>query len=62
MIFRKKEEIREPFTVEQCQSCHKENKRKYQKGDLLFSKTSNCSSCDNQMLITKIFGEKITEQ
>ena len=61
MIFKKKDEVREPFTVEQCQSCHKENKRKYQNGDQLFSKFTQCSSCDNPMLIIKIFGEKITE-
>ena len=31
-MFSKKEEIRTPFTVEKCESCHKESKREFKEG------------------------------
>ena len=62
MIFSKKEEIREPFTVEECQSCKKQSKRKFKEGDFLFTESSNCNSCQGKSIIVKIFGEIIKEK
>ena len=61
MIFSKKEEIRTPFTVEQCQSCNKEVKRKFNEGDFIFKESSQCDSCKGKLRISKIFGEIIKE-
>ena len=45
------------YTFLKCQSCKMSKKRKFENGDVVFSKTQNCSDCDGKMLITKIFGE-----
>jgi hypothetical protein len=58
-MFSKKEEKRAPYTVEQCESCKKETKRKFIEGDYIFKETSPCISCKGQLRITKIFGEII---
>jgi len=58
-MFSKKEEKRAPCTVEQCESCKKETKRKFVEGDYVFKETSPCVSCKGQLRITKIFGEII---
>ncbi|KRT61385.1 MAG: hypothetical protein XU09_C0005G0041 [Thaumarchaeota archaeon CSP1-1] len=58
-MFSKKEEKRAPCTVEQCESCKKETKRKFIEGDYIFKETSPCVSCKGQLRITKIFGEII---
>ena len=60
-MFSKKEEIRTPFTVEQCESCHKESKRKFKDGDFIFKENSQCNSCKGKLRISKIFGEIIKE-
>lgn len=60
MIFRKKEEIVDPYTLERCNSCGSSKKRKFAQGDYVFKSTDKCSSCNNdQMMITKIFGEAV---
>jgi hypothetical protein len=60
MIFRKKEEILEPCTIEQCSSCNKTSKRKFKEGDYVFKTLDKCVSCGNgQIMISKIFGEVI---
>jgi len=56
MIF-SKEKITMAFTVEKCNKCKKEIKRKFSNGDYLFKDASKCTSCDGQMRIEKIFGE-----
>ena len=58
-MFSKKEEKRSPYTVEQCEACKKETKRKFIEGDYIFKETSPCVSCKGQLRITKIFGEII---
>ena len=58
-MFSKKEEKRIPYTVEQCESCNKDTKRKFVEGDYVFKETSQCESCKGQLRITKIFGEII---
>lgn len=58
-MFSKKEEKRDPYTVEQCGSCKKDTKRKFIEGDYVFKETSPCISCKGQLIITKIFGEII---
>ena len=58
MIFKKKK-ITNAYTIEQCNSCNKEIKRKFKDGDCLFSEISKCSVCNGTMLIEKIFGETI---
>jgi len=58
MIFKKKNEILDPYSFEQCTSCNKTTKRKFKEGDFVFKKTEKCVSCGNgQIIITKIFGE-----
>ncbi len=60
MIFKKKEEILDPCTIEQCSSCNKTSKRKFKEGDYVFKTAEKCTSCGNgQMMISKIFGEVI---
>ena len=61
MIFSKKEEIRDPFTVEECTSCKKQTKRKFKEGDCLFKESSACPSCQSKSIVVKIFGEIIKE-
>ena len=60
-MFSKKEETKTPFTIEQCEGCKKEHKRKFQVGDYLFKNSSTCPSCKAPMIIVKIFGETIKE-
>ena len=60
MIFDKKK-ITTAYTIEQCNSCHKEIKRKFKEGDCLFSETVKCPSCEGMLLIEKIFGETIEQ-
>ena len=57
MIFSKKKEIIIPYSVEQCNSCKAISKRKFREGDYVFKNTDTCSSCNGQLLITRIFGE-----
>ena len=60
MIFRKKKELLDPYSIEQCTSCNKTIKRKFKEGDYVFKTMEKCASCGNgQMLISKIFGELI---
>ncbi len=57
-LFKKKEEVLDPYTVEQCNVCSKKSTRKFQEGDYIFKVTDKCPSCGNgQMIIDKIFGE-----
>ncbi len=58
MLFKKKEEVLDPYAVEQCSSCNNTSKRKFKEGDYIFKTTDKCLSCGNgQMVIDKIFGE-----
>ena len=57
-FFKKKEEILDPYAIEQCNSCSRISKRPFQEGDYVFKIMGKCTSCDNgQMMIGKIFGE-----
>lgn len=47
------------YTVEKCLKCKIIKKRKFTKGDVVFSESSPCSSCDGIMLIEKIFGQTV---
>ena len=47
------------YTVEKCNKCNLERKRKFKEGDFLFSETSKCDSCNGITVIEKIFGEPI---
>jgi NAD-dependent SIR2 family protein deacetylase len=60
MIFSKKK-ITIEYTVEQCTKCGTLTKRKFNEGDILFTKLSKCASCDGLMRIEKIFGETIEQ-
>ncbi len=58
--FRKKQEVIDPYTVEQCGSCNTSKKRKFAKGDYLFKIIGKCSSCNTgQVIISKIYGESL---
>ena len=59
MIFSKKEKTIIAYTIEKCQSCGKESKRKFKEGDCLFTAGSECSFCKGQSRISKIFGQPI---
>ena len=54
-MFSKKEEKTIPCTVEQCESCNKETKRKFIEGDFVFQETSICISCNGLFSIDKNF-------
>ena len=54
-----KNEIMESYTLERCGSCEKELKRKFSKGDFVFKIMSKCSSCQGQVIITKIFADTL---
>lgn len=57
-LFRKKEEVLVPYTVEQCTSCGKSSRRQFVVGDHVFKTAEKCTSCGSgQMMIAKIFGE-----
>jgi hypothetical protein len=61
-MFSKKEEIRIAFTVEQCESCNEESKRRFKDGDYVFKEiSSQCDSCKGKLRISKIFGGVISE-
>lgn len=57
MMFGKKEKPMIAYTVERCQSCKNEVKRKFKEGDCLFATTSECAKCKVAMNIAKIFGQ-----
>lgn len=58
ILFGKKQEVIEPYTVEQCSSCSATKKRKFAKDDYVFKETSKCASCNSgQMMIARIYGE-----
>ncbi|MDE1765004.1 MAG: hypothetical protein KGI27_01895 [Thaumarchaeota archaeon] len=60
MFSRKKQEILDPYTVEQCTSCNASKKRKFAEGDYVFKAIGNCTSCNNgQVTVLKIYGETI---
>ena len=52
-----KKKITIAFTEEKCNNCQKIQKRKYCDGDVLFMNSSQCTSCDGQTKIERIFGE-----
>jgi hypothetical protein len=57
-LFKKKEEVLDPYTVEQCDSCNNTSRRTFKEGDYVFKMGEKCTSCENgQMIISKIFGE-----
>jgi len=58
MIFSKKK-ITIAYSVEKCKKCGMMRKRKFAEGDILFSESSQCTSCDGMTSIEKIFGETI---
>ncbi len=57
----KKEKPILPFTIEKCNKCNKEIKRKFKEGDYVFSDTTNCPICDGKLQVEKIFGEAIEQ-
>ena len=58
--FKKKEEVLEPYTIEQCNNCNNLSKRKFKEGDFVFKTIEKCASCGNgQIMIAKIFGEPV---
>ena len=60
MIFTKKK-ITTAYTVEKCKKCEMLRKRKFTEGDVLFTESSKCTSCDGMTIIEKIFGETIEQ-
>ena len=60
MMFSKKKIII-VYAVEKCKKCGMLRKRKFTKGDVLFSESSKCTSCDGMTSIEKIFGESIDQ-
>jgi NAD-dependent SIR2 family protein deacetylase len=56
-----KNEIVTAYITLQCNSCHEQSKQKFSDGDYVFKEISKCSSCDGQIIITRIFGESLTQ-
>ena len=56
-----KNQIIAAYTLQQCNSCKERSNRKFSEGDYVFKEISKCSSCDGQVIITKIFGESLTQ-
>ena len=56
-----KNEIVTAYTLLQCNSCQEQSKQKFSDGDYVFKEISNCSSCDGQIIITRIYGESLTQ-
>lgn len=56
-----KERITVAYTVEKCNNCGMQKKRKFSTGDVLFSKVSKCDSCNGSVIIEKIFGETVEQ-
>jgi hypothetical protein len=54
-----KEKTIHAYTVEKCNQCNLERKRKFKEGDFLFTQTLKCDSCNGMTVIEKIFGETI---
>ena len=57
-----KNEIIESYTLEECNACKNQLKRKFSQGDYVFKHISKCPSCNGQVRIIKIFGETLTPQ
>ncbi|HJO31057.1 MAG TPA: hypothetical protein QF518_00310 [Nitrosopumilus sp.] len=60
MIFSKKKIII-AYTIEKCPECNMQRKRKFAKGDILFTESSKCTSCNGIAVIEKIFGESFEQ-
>ncbi|HJL67096.1 MAG TPA: hypothetical protein QGI48_00355 [Nitrosopumilus sp.] len=60
MIFSKKKIII-AYTIEKCPECNMQTKRKFAKGDILFTESSKCTSCNGIAVIEKIFGESFEQ-
>ncbi len=59
-LFKKKEEVLDPYTIERCNICNKTTKRKFKEGDYIFKVTEKCTACGNgQIMVDKIFGEVV---
>ena len=56
-----KKKITIAYTVEKCPKCDMIRKRAFTEGDVLFSESSKCNSCDGISVIEKIFGESIEQ-
>lgn len=56
-----KKKITTAYTVEKCKKCGMLRKRKFTEGDVLFTESSKCTSCDGMASIEKIFGETIEQ-
>ena len=56
-----KNEIVNAYTLQQCNTCKEQSKRKFSDGDYVFKEISKCISCNGQIIITKIFGESLTQ-
>ncbi len=54
-----KKKITIACAVEKCKKCGMLSKRKFTEGDVLFTESSKCTSCDGMTSIEKIFGETI---
>ena len=56
-----KEKITVAYTMEKCEKCGMQKKRKFSEGDVLFAQVSKCNSCDGATVIDKIFGESLEQ-
>ncbi|WP_428324463.1 hypothetical protein [Nitrosopumilus sp.] len=56
-----KEKITIAYTIEKCEKCDMQKKRKFSEGDILFAEVYKCNSCDGMTVIDKIFGETLEQ-
>jgi len=56
---RKERKITSCYTCTECKSCKNLAKRKFETGDCVFQNSGKCVECDDDLIVTMIFGETI---
>ena len=51
--------ITRSYTCLECKSCKNMSKRKFEVGDIVFQSVGKCTECNNELMVTMIFGETI---
>lgn len=50
------------YTIEECINCKKPTKREFKDGDLVHKILDKCKDCDNNIMISLIYGEEIKKK
>ncbi len=59
MLFGKKKEVKpEIYSEETCQSCGEKTRRRFEEGDYVYKRTTQCNKCSSsERLVTAVYGE-----